>query len=88
MTGAMILRFSLLGIVFFIWAVLMFRNLFLLSGRARQRTGQMVAGPGAFLTEVGTWLRAPEDKLRRRNLGFLTVALTVMILTGALLGGR
>ncbi len=88
MTGAEITRLALMGVVFLIWAASMFSTLFLLRGRAEERTGRAFAGPGAFLTEIGHWLRAPEDKLRRRNLGVLTLALVVMIATGAFLGGR
>lgn len=88
MTGAEITRLVLMGVVFLIWAASMFSNLFLLRARAEKRTGRAFAGPFAFLTEIGHWLRAPEDKLRRRNLGVLTLALFVMILSGALLGGR
>ncbi|MFN3147193.1 MAG: hypothetical protein ACE368_19070 [Paracoccaceae bacterium] len=88
MTGAEITRLALMGVVFLIWAVSMFSTLFLLRARAEKRTGRVFSGPIVFLKEIGHWLRAPEDKLRRRNLGVLTLALVVMIATGAFLGGR
>ena len=87
MSGAMIIRMVLMGLVFLVWAVLMFRTLFELRRRAAEETGQMISGPGQFLHQIGIWLRAPEDKPQRGLLGFFTFAMIVMILVEAISAG-
>ena len=86
MSTGQIIQLVLQGLVFLAWAGLMFRTLFLLRRRAEAETGQTFAGPGQFLTQLGRWLRAPEDKTDRSTLFFLTFVLFAMIASSVFLG--
>lgn len=80
------IQLALQGLVFLAWAGMMFRTLFLLRRRAVVETGNVIPGPGQFLTQVGRWLRSPEDRSARGTLFVLTAVLVVMTLTAAFLG--
>ncbi len=86
MSTGQTIQLALQSLVFLAWAVLMFRTLFLLRSRSAEETGDSLPGPGQFLTQVGRWLRAPEDRQERTTLFFLTFVLFAMIATSALLG--
>lgn len=79
MTGALIFRLVLLGLVFLAWAALMYRMLFTIRRRAEAETGNLFPGSGGFLRHLGHWLRSPEDKTDRQTLFFLTFVLFAMI---------
>ena len=81
-----ILNLTLHGSIFLIWTVLMFSVLFTLRARAEARTGKVFNGPVEFLTEMGIWLRNPDDKTMRRALGFVTLCLIVMTGQSAIFG--
>ncbi len=87
MTTGMTIRLILMGLVFLVWAVMMFSTLFTLRARAAEKTGQAISGPGSFAKEIGHWLRSPEDKSTRRTLFFLTFVLVVMTVQNALMAG-
>ena len=70
------------GLVFAIWAVLMFLWLFDLRRRAVTRTGQAFPGPGSFLGSVVDWWRDPAMAQRRWLLPALTVLLFALIVAG------
>ena len=70
-TGTLILL-TLQGVIFAVWAGLMFRTLFLLARRARQDTGSAIVGPAQALKQWRRWLTAPDDRSARRLLGLVT----------------
>lgn len=76
-TGTSILL-ALQGLIFAVWAFLLFRTIFLLAHRARQKTGQAFSGPFATLSQWRNWLTCNEDRTARRRLGIITVALFCM----------
>lgn len=86
MSTGQTIQLVLQGLVFLAWAGLMFRTLFLLRSRAEAETGNAIPGPGQFLTQIGHWLRAEEDKSERNTLFFLTFVLLVMSVSSAFLG--
>jgi hypothetical protein len=87
MSTGMIIRLVLMGLVFLVWAGMMFSTLFTLRARAETRTGRALSGPRVFLQELGVWLRSPEDKSSRRTLFFLTFVLLVMSVQNAFASG-
>jgi hypothetical protein len=86
MSTGQIIQTVLMGLVFLAWAGLMFRTLGVLRRRAERETGQGVAGPGAFVKQLGHWARAAGDRSERNTLAFLTFVLLVMIGTRVTLG--
>ncbi|PWK59755.1 hypothetical protein [Roseicyclus mahoneyensis] len=86
MSTGQTIQLILQSLVFLAWAILMYRTLFMLRRRAMEETGNAFPGPGQFITQVGRWLRAPEDRSDRSTLLFLTFVLFAMIATSALLG--
>jgi len=86
MSTGQTIQLVLQGLVFLAWAALMFRTLFLLRSRAAEETGDTIPGPGQMLTQIGRWLRAPEDRSERNTLLFMTFVLIVMSLSSAFLG--
>ena len=86
MSTGQTIQLVLQGLVFLAWAALMFRTLFLLRSRSVSETGGAFPGPGQFLTQLGRWLRAPEDRQDRNTLFFLTFVLAAMIASSVLLG--
>ena len=76
-----------MGVLFLIWAVLMFVTLFQLRRRAVARTRNAMPGPITALGEWRIWLTAPEDQTARRTLGIVTLAMLACILISALTAG-
>jgi hypothetical protein len=72
------------GLVFSLWAFLMFRSLFRLRARAVKATGSQYPGPIAFLRAIGDWLGDPEAKRERMMLLAVTLLLFAIIATFAL----
>ena len=70
---------GLQGVVFLIWAGLMFRALFRLRARAVQRSGRTFPGLLDTLEGYGAFLTLPEFRRDRRLLGAATLALFAMI---------
>lgn len=73
------------GLVFAIWAYLMFRTLMDQRRRATQRTGSVFPGLRDALIEWGHWLRSPGRKADRRQLAAATFALVVLIALNVML---
>jgi hypothetical protein len=67
------------GLVFALWAVLMFHILFRLRRRAVQRTGKFIPGVGDTFEGWGAFLRLPEFRALRRLLGAVTLLLFALI---------
>jgi hypothetical protein len=67
------------GLVFALWAFLMFRSLFRLRARAARETGSAFPGPFATLRAVGDWLRDPATKSDRMTLLAVTLVLFAII---------
>ncbi len=67
------------GIVFAVWAFLMFRTLFRLRARAVRETGASFPGPVSTLKYFGLFLRAPEYRRDRRLLLAVTLLLFALI---------
>lgn len=86
MSGGGIVRLVLIGLVFLVWAFLMFRAIFTVARRASDATGAAIPGPAATLSQWRIWLTQPEDRQSRRALEVMTLALIVMSLTSALGG--
>ena len=84
MTGSEIFRFTLQGLVFAVWAVMLFSVLFKLRRRAEAETGRPFHGPGMALKQWGIWFRSPADRKERNTVLFLTFALLVMSATQAM----
>ena len=71
------------GIVFLMWAGLVFRTLFSLMGRAQAASGRPVPGPLSWGPVVRDWLRDPAARRERRNLlGATAAVLALGLLTG------
>jgi len=87
MTGAAIFRLVLLGLVFVVWAYMMFSVMFKLRRRAEAETGQTFPGPGTALRQWRRWLSAPEDRSERNTVLFLTFVLLVMSALPVILAG-
>lgn len=87
MTGPEIFRLVLQGLVFAVWAFLLFSVLFKLRARAEKETGKPFPGPGTALRQWGKWFRAPEDRRERNTLLFLTLVLLAMTAMTALSAG-
>lgn len=68
-----------MGVLFLIWAVLMFVTLFQLRRRAVARTQNAMPGPITALKEWRIWLTSPEDKAARLRLGAVTLAMFAWI---------
>lgn len=85
MSTGQIIQLVLQGLVFIVWAFMMYRTLFLFRRRAAEETGQAFPSTGQFLKQAGRWLRSPEDRSERNTLFFLTAVLIVMTLSSALL---
>jgi heme/copper-type cytochrome/quinol oxidase subunit 3 len=84
MTGPDIFRLVLQGLVFVVWAFMLFSVLFKLRTRAEKETGKPWPGPITALRQWGKWFRAPEDRRERNTLLFLTFVLLAMAATTAL----
>ncbi|MEJ6392898.1 hypothetical protein V8J82_06520 [Gymnodinialimonas sp. 2305UL16-5] len=87
MTTPQIIRLALQTLVFIVWAIMMFRTLFTLRQRGEAETGRTFPSPGAFLTQLGYWLKSDEDRMDRKTLFFLTFVLIAMNLTNILFAG-
>ena len=85
MSTGQIIQLVLQGLVFIVWAIMMYRTLFLFRRRAAEETGRPFPGTGQFLKQAGRWLRSPEDRSERNTLLFLTFVLVVMVASSALL---
>jgi hypothetical protein len=75
------------GLVFALWAVLMFHTLFRLRRRAVARTGKTVPGVGDTLEGWRAFLTLPEFRGLRRLLGAVTVLMFALILLNVLMAG-
>ncbi len=75
MTTSTLILLTLQGVIFAVWAFLMFRTLFLLAGRARQKTGKAFPGLLEALRQWREWLTSAEDKRSRHLLGAVTLLL-------------
>lgn len=75
MTLAQILWLGLMGLIFALWALQMFRTLFALARRARRDSGQLFPGPISALRTFGAFLREPTFRPVRIRLLVLTAAL-------------
>ncbi|MBT8410267.1 MAG: hypothetical protein KJP02_00530 [Octadecabacter sp.] len=87
MTGTGIFRLVLQGLVFVVWAYMLFSVMFKLRRRAEAETGQTFPGPRTALRQWGRWLSAPEDRQERNAILFLTFVLLVMSVLPAVLAG-
>lgn len=82
-TGGTI-RLALQGIVFLLWAAMMFRALYVVNQRSNDARGSNMPSTGGFITQLGHWLRSDEDKNERKTLFFLTFVMVAMNVTNAL----
>lgn len=82
----MVALLAVQGLVFLLWAVLMFRGLFALRRRAVARSGRMIPGPGATLDGFAAFLRDPEFRRERNRLGLVTVLLFALVAANIALG--
>lgn len=87
MTLGQIFGLAVMGVLFLLWTVLMFRTLFQLRQRTVARTGQSFPGPITTLKEWRIWLTAPGDRTSRRWLGATTLALLIWIIVQAIRAG-
>lgn len=74
----MVVLLAVQGAMFLLWTVTTFRILFHLWRRSTERTGTPFAGPFAFLTTIGDWLRDPAERGWRWVLLGVTVAVMVL----------
>ena len=88
MRTAASIRIALQGIVFLLWAVMMFRTLYLLNKRARDGGGPDIPTVGGFSGQLGYWLRSEEDRSERKTLFFLTFVMIAMNVTNALMAAN
>lgn len=79
-----IIRLVLQGIVFLLWAVMMFRTLYVLNQRSKTQDASNVPTVGGFTTQLKHWLRSEDDKSERKTLFFLTFVMIAMNVTNAL----
>ncbi|ABD56940.1 hypothetical protein [Jannaschia sp. CCS1] len=84
MTTGGTIRLVLQGLVFLLWAAMMFRMLFTVTQRSRDNGGPDIPTVGGFTGQLSHWLRSEEDKSERKTLFFLTFVLIAMSLTNAL----
>lgn len=75
MSTATLTLMILQGLLFIVWAYLMFSTLFLLTRRARRETSEAFPNPIAALKQWRLWFTSKEDRIARLRLGFCTLAL-------------
>lgn len=78
MSAIQIIFLSLQGPTFIAWAFMMFRTLFRFRRRSVDQTGQMFPSTGNFITQAKYWLSSAEDRIERRILLALTIALIAL----------
>lgn len=84
MSTGQTIRLALQSIVFLIWAIMMFRTLFLLRSRSQDQGGPMIPTVGGFTGQLKYWLTSEEDRSERKTLFFLTFVLFAMNLMNIL----
>lgn len=87
MTTVQFLWLGLTGVIFALWALHMFRYLFLLFAHARRRSGLLFPGPSTTLQSFADFLRDPEFRVPRTRLLVLTLAMLAASAANPLLFG-
>lgn len=85
MTPLGIILMVVQGLVFLVWAVLMFRALFGMLGRFRAATGRAWMGPFSAIAAFRAFLTDAETRGERRLLGLVTLVLVAATLALAFL---
>jgi len=90
MTAPFLTLLVLQGAVFAVWAYFMFRTLFMLAARARDRDvaagGSALPGPGAMLRGFAEFATSPHDRPAFLRIAGLTAVLVFLTLGIAAFG--
>ena len=78
MSTGQIIRLALQALVFIVWAIMMFRTIFLWRARSQGEGGPAIPTVGGFSAQIKYWLRSEEDRSERKTLFFLTFVLIAM----------
>ena len=85
MTTLRLIYLAVEGLVFLLWAYLMFRALFCILGRHRAATGKQWVGPIEVFSVYGAYLRDPTTWPERRRLFIVTAILLALIVLSPVL---